>query len=105
MFPVSLSELHSHLNAPQIGKTVFNGFSYFPPPFIFAFTQNGNVGDIGQSLINLSTCLSTANLKLFSVTSIEKCCSCSLQTMEYTDLDWGYFFCGVPEENKPVQVI
>lgn len=44
-FPESLNKLHCHLNAPQIGKTIFKGFSYFPPASYLLSPQNGNVGD------------------------------------------------------------
>lgn len=44
-----------------------NHISYIFLLSYFLSPQNGNVGDTEQSLINLSTCLSTANLKFFKV--------------------------------------
>lgn len=55
--------------------------------FYFLSPQNGNIGDIGQSLINLSTCLSTANLKFFKVSlplsnaALAPCRLLSMQTL------------------------
>lgn len=104
-FPVSLNKLHCHLNAPQIGKTIFKGFSYFPPLRICFHRKMVMLGTwCNHSSIYLPDCqqLISSSLK------------CHLPWIMLVSLPidrWTrrpcleVFLCAVPEENNPVQVI
>lgn len=66
-FPAYLNKLHCHLNAPQIGKTIFNGFSYFPPLHMCFHHKMVMLGTSCNHSSTYPTWLSTANLKFFKV--------------------------------------